>query len=174
MKRTLCVVGVSLLLLASTIPGAFGHDTTQRMPDGTPALLFRNDLTAAWSNSVERVRTTDWNPTDLTTQYVTSLSAAYVHVVDNDYGPTGWSGAETCQTSPNNDGVCLLTRVMINQYERYIPGGTWTATKRDSLMCEELGHALGMDHNDVNGCMSQDWSDDFYSDHDIMHINNWY
>lgn len=143
------------------------------MPDGTPSLIYRNALEPAWHDTVEWVRQNDWNPTDLTTLYE-YITDAYVNVVDNNYGPTGWVGAENCGTGPNNSGVCARSDVMINLYAAYIPGGTWSLTERRSLMCEEMGHSLGMNHNTYNGCMSQDWADTFYSSHDVSHINAWY
>lgn len=170
------ILAVSLVVVLTVAPGlpAGAHDTTQRMPDGTPAYLYRNYLTTAWSDTVEWVRQNNWNPTDLTTLYASYVSSTYVNIVDNDYGATGWVGAETCGTGPNNSGVCQRSDVMINQYPAYIPGGSWSLTERRSLMCEEMGHSLGMNHNSYNGCMSQDWADSFYSSHDIGHINSWY
>lgn len=167
--------GVALCVgVLTATPAAASNDLGVRVPDGTPVYLFRNSLTVGFSDAAEYVRQNGINPTDMTSLYAGSVAGAYINIVDLDYGATGWSGLYDCATGPNS-GVCSRGDVIINLYAPYVPGGTWSATERRSLMCEEIGHALGLAHDKSRtGCMSQSWSSTDYTSHDDGHINNWY
>lgn len=165
---------VALSLGISAPPTAATNDLGVRVPDGTPVYLYRTNLTPGFSDAVEFVRQNGINPTQLTSLYAGSVSGAYINIVDNDYGATGWNGLYDCATGPNY-GVCQRGDVLINLYPPYVPGGTWSATERRSLTCEEMGHALGLAHDYTrNGCMSQDWGATDYTGHDDTHLDNWY
>jgi hypothetical protein len=175
-RRALAIAAAVGLALSLTLarPAHAGNDLGVRVPDGTPVYLFRNALTAGFSDAVAYVRTNGINPTDMTSLYASGVSSTYINIVDNDYGPSQWVGMYDCATGPNR-GVCSRGDVIINLYQPYVPGGSWSATERRSLVCEEIGHALGLAHRTTaNGCMSQDWNDTDYSAHDDAHLNNWY
>lgn len=160
--------------LTATLPASASNDLGVRVPDGTPVYLYRNNLTSGFSDAVEFVRQNGINPTDMTSLYASSVSKTYINIADNDYGATGWYGLYNCATGPNS-GVCKRGDVLINLYAPYVPGGTWSATERRSLVCEEVGHALGLAHDFTrNGCMSQDWAASDYTAHDDAHLNSWY
>lgn len=159
-----------------TAPAAHAsNDLGVRMPDGTPMYLYRNDLTTGFFNAVEWVRQNDINPTDLTTLYASSISTAYVNIVDLDYGATGWYGLYDCATGPNS-GVCDRGDVIFNLHYSP-PDGSWSAQDRRSLACEEIGHAMGLAHRyptPLVGCMAQQWDETDYTAHDVSHLNSWY
>lgn len=111
------------------------------------------------------------NPTQLTTQYV-SLSEAYLNIVDNNYGDSGFSGLWDCATGPNT-GVCDRGDVIFNTCGCAAPGGSYGTTERRSLACEEMGHGVGLAHRRY-GCMSQDWDRTNWTNHDVNHVNDWY
>jgi len=56
----------------------------------------------------------------------------------------------------------------------------WTAAKRRSVACHEIGHAMGLTHYNVytNSCMVQHLDTNNFpqglSFHDIGHLNAWY
>jgi len=56
----------------------------------------------------------------------------------------------------------------------------YSTTEARSLLCEEMGHSVGLDHrflppNDPDpGCMSQDWTETNFTSHDVNHLNTWY
>jgi hypothetical protein len=94
--------------------------------------------------------------------------------VDNDYGATGCNGLYDCATGPNS-GTCARGDVILKLYAPYVPGGSWSATEQRSLVCEEIGHALGLAHDfSRTGCMPQSWSSTDYTAHDDGHLNSWY
>lgn len=171
MTLTAAVLGAGAMTAG---PAVATNDLGVQVPDGTPVYLYRNALTPGFSDAAEYVRQYGINPTDMTSLYASSVSGAYVNIVDNDYGATGWNGLYDCGTGPNR-GVCSRGDVLINLYSPYIPGGSWSTTERRSLMCEEVGHAIGLAHDKSrNGCMSQSWSRTDFTYHDDAHLTIWY
>jgi predicted Zn-dependent protease len=66
----------------------------------------------------------------------------------------------------------MTVQINLNADPAYTP---YTQLESDSLMCEEVGHAFGLDHkDDVDSCMSQSWSLRRWDTHDKNHINSWY
>ncbi|WP_394842223.1 matrixin family metalloprotease [Pendulispora brunnea] len=67
-----------------------------------------------------------------------------VHVYSGNYGATGWVGLTNYSSGPGAfvDGA---TKVQLNDY--YAPNGF----TRNNVVTHELGHALGLGHNDWNG-----------------------
>lgn len=164
-----CVAPV--LVLLPTSPAHATNDNTVRVPDGTPVYLYRNSLTTGFYNAVEYVRQNGINPTDMTSLYASGVSSTYINIVDNDYGPF-WFGMWDCATG-DNVGVCSRGDVFLNI--GVTPPGGWSDTKYRSLVCEEMGHGIGLAHRYTeNGCMSQDWADTDYSSHDDAHLNSYY
>lgn len=177
-RRTTFVSGSIIALIVGAIPGAEAtNDLGHRMPDGTPTFIMRNGLTAGFSDAVEWHRQNNMNPTDLTTLYTSSVSETYINIVDSDYGPIGWSGIWDCAVWGSGN-TCRRGDVYLNRYtgSGYVPGGSYDATERRSLVCEEVGHAVGLAHRKTVsvGCMTQDWSRTSWTDHDNSHVNNWY
>lgn len=175
-RRTTVVLAAITALIVTTAPSVHAtNDLGFRMPDGTPTYMLRNDLTTGFSDAVEWHRQNNMNPTDLTTLYTTSIYETYMNIVDSNYGAIGWSGAYNC-ASWASGSICQRGDVYLNLYGGYVPGGSYDATERRSLVCEEIGHAVGLDHRKTVtvGCLTQDWSRTSWTDHDNNHVNNWY
>ncbi len=104
-----------------------------------------------------------------------------VEVFDADYGSSAYGWYE-CHSSYVSGGkvVCTQSHVHIN-LSASPPGGTWSDVERGSLMCEEIGHALGLAHDyTANGqfsCMGRpvNWNiRDFNAEHDDLILNGMY
>lgn len=55
------------------------------------------------------------------------------------------------------------------------PGPSYSTTEARSLMCEEVGHAIGLAHYcEGNSCISQDWTDTDWTHHDDSVVNGIY
>lgn len=170
---TAAVLAVMLGVMAAT-PAQAGNDLGHRMPDNTPKIK-RTDLSAGFTDALEWVRVNEMNPTNLDGSYTSDITVTNINVVDSNYGAIGWVGMWDC-ASWGSGNTCKRGDVYLNQYGPYIPGGSYDATERRSLVCEEVGHAVGLAHRLVNeGCMSQEWDRTRWTnDHDNVHINNWY
>lgn len=87
-----------------------------------------------------------WNNTDAPTVTAQSTSTIFdIDVMMNNYGAIGWDGI--CHPEYNTTTKVLTTAsIDINAYYRqnyYDMQGLWQA-----LACHEMGHALGLGHND--------------------------
>ena len=91
-----------------------------------------------------------------------------INVYDATYSAT-WAGRWICDSADWN--VCLVSRVQINLGE-----GPYTDTEAKSLVCEEMGHGVGLDHREANysSCMKRPicWACTFLGvPYDTDHLN---
>jgi hypothetical protein len=126
-------------------------------------------LTAQFSNAFDANDTDSVEPTDVTTWIWTSdanndNSGKEVNIYDANYGDVGWYGRWACNIWDGN--VCKNAKVQMNQHWSY----TWVQAR--SLMCEEIGHSVSLDHSGENAsCMSQQWDKTLLSGHDKGEVN---
>jgi hypothetical protein len=129
-------------------------------------------LDGVFADSTNWVRINELEPTRLVTGTGTTTeeSAADVSVFDANYGDSGWWGVAECMVLQSAT-ICEHHHVRINRF--HSPGGDgWSATERRSILCEEIGHTLGLRHRDASGtCMSQRWNETHFNSHDDDHIN---
>jgi len=71
-----------------------------------------------------------------------SAVAGEVQVCHYNYGSTGWSGL----ASINFDGSSHITQATAKMNEYY----SWKQDSRQSVTCQEIGHTLGLGHQDTN------------------------
>lgn len=95
-----------------------------------------------------------------------------ITVYDAFYGDTRWVGQARClglQGGRCNEGV----QVKIN-----LSYGPYSQLESDSIICEEVGHALGLHHDFMpptgSTCMMQDPDVRRWAPHDNTLINGWY
>ena len=176
--RQVILLTVAALITVVSV-GTVGANNTMGhvMPDGTPTYIFRNNLTVLFSDAADYVRLNSMNPTDLTTLYVSNVNDAYLNVVDNDCGNTGWAGMWSC-ASWGAMNICNRGDVIMNQNGCCVPGGSYSTTEARSVMCEELGHGVRLDHNadgatNVGSCMATpvNWNNYFWNTHDDGHVS---
>ncbi|MGI8639887.1 MAG: hypothetical protein ACR2MG_08020, partial [Pyrinomonadaceae bacterium] len=75
-----------------------------------------------------------------------------------DYGFNGWLGLASINISGSH-----ITQAYSKMNDSYLSGGSYTETNRQHVMCQEIGHDLGLGHtsedgSDQNTCM--DYSND--------------
>lgn len=161
----------------------FGWNGTIFLSDDSNLIIYYSSLTSRVATSVDGVRGESLDPTNLITTRVTThgsgIRQADISVVDEYYGDTGWSGQSVCQQSyyayfndPDMVYFCVHNHVRINlsSYRNN------TDRSRKHVVCQELGHAVGLRHTTLDGsCMeSGDFSETTLSKHDAGHINTQY
>jgi hypothetical protein len=73
-------------------------------------------------------------------------SAATVQVCNAAYGRTGWLGVAQVWVSGSH-----ITQGTVKLNDTYFASGTYnTPAWRNLVMCQEIGHTLGLDHQDEN------------------------
>ncbi len=109
------------------------------------------------SNNVE--------PTDISTTLYGHSSGLEREVNVYDY-VSGSSAYGWAQCMSSSGTTCWNWYVVMNQAYSY------TNAQAESLMCEEIGHSVGLHHRYVDGtCMSQQWDENRFNQHDINHLN---
>jgi hypothetical protein len=120
--------------------------------------------------AVNWVVTNQYNPTNLQADFRTASDcpdASYdVCVFDSFYGNTGWIGVNQCITNTTGSHPNQVCSLAFNKYNL-----SFTPNTKRSLVCEELGHSVGLRHRftDPVSCMSQ--QGDVLVTHDKNHIN---
>lgn len=172
--------GVLIGLLLTTTGGAFAtNDLGNKAGTDSTVTFLKYYLTATVSSAFDFNDTNSIEVTSITTTiYVTTSGdndiyyPKEVNVYDFDYGDTGWYGQYYCQTWGGGN-VCSVGKVLINLYPE--PPLPLNDTEARSLVCEETGHSVGLDHSgDSDSCMSQDWNDNLLNAHDKGILNGRY
>lgn len=118
-------------------------------------LKFGNNLTTpAWAGSLTGA-SSDWNNSVLKNQAVAGSNTACdpvlggVEVCNGTYGNNGWLGIAQIWAYRGKDGHIAQALVKVN--DTYFNTSPYnTQSWRDFVMCQEVGHTLGLDHQDVN------------------------
>ncbi len=120
---------------------------------------------------------TDVEPTELSTTLYHDQTNKEVEIYDSNYNDPryGWYECHGWTTdshsSPHrhcNDGHVHID--LVNP-----PGGVWDQAEMNSLVCEEVGHAVNLAHSsDANSCMSQSFALQDWSGHDDITVNGYY
>jgi hypothetical protein len=114
-----------------------------------------NNLTSAWTSYLSTA-SADWTSSSvLNTTIVngsfgskTSCSPAtsHVEVCNGTYGNNGWLGIASISVSGSH-----ITSAYVKVNDTYFNQATYnTAPYRRLVMCQEVGHAFGLDHQDEN------------------------
>lgn len=88
----------------------------------------------------------DWTANTDVAGWSTSTIAARADFRFSSYGQLGWSGSTTANTCPG--GTNHTTTVSIRTNRTYTDG--YSVNKRISVMAHEIGHALGLHHNNTS------------------------
>jgi hypothetical protein len=111
--------------------------------------------------------------TDINTTWAHACTIVEVIINDLDYGNTNWFGAYECHNWNSTRTRCINTgHVHINLFY-----GPYSYNQALSLMCEEVGHSVGLDHrpsDDTTSCMSQNFTSLHLDNHDKGLLNSHY
>lgn len=155
---------VVLMALPATIASA-GNDLGHKAGSNATvtfnhSLLETNAHNAAHYNDENSIE-----PTDISTSLYHETAGLEVNIYDYNYGNTGWYGRWYCRRWSGS--ICLEGVVQIN-----LSYGPYTVTEMRSLMCEEVGHSVGLAHSGENAsCMSQQWDKTLLTSHDKGILN---
>jgi hypothetical protein len=117
-------------------------------------LTLGDNVTSAWDPSLATT-STDWSKsTVLDTHIVAGQSngrrcratVGRVEVCNGTYGNNGWLGVASVWVSGKH-----ITQGTVRVNDTYFNTATYnTAAWRNLVMCQEVGHTLGLDHQDEN------------------------
>jgi predicted Zn-dependent protease len=122
-------------------------------------LTYQANVSSTWSSLVSKV-IGEW---DNVAQYspgtfdvVNFAGGPKLKIESGNYGPTGWFGIAEV-TFEVLTGHIEEGSVKVNDY--YFTGQYNTTVARDHVLCQEVGHILGLDHNNLSplfgtSCMS--------------------
>ena len=152
--------------------------TAGNMADPNPHTFFYSDLSSAMQEAQNGVRVFIYDPTDVNTSLLGSVSSDTDAVVyDLDYttycGYT-WDdipnviGLTTC-VSLAGGGRCQKFEI---RYDNSDVNSSSSIGFRNAIACHETGHSLGLKHNsDPNSCVQGGWYVGAISSHDTSHLN---
>ncbi len=127
----------------------------------TPPLV--SSLTSDWTGNLTTAKN-DWNQSpyvESRTRRRCAMTTGQVHVCNYTYGNNGWVGL----ASINLSGGTHISQGSVKLNDTYESGSP--AAERQGVMCQEVGHTYGLDHQDedfnnpnLGTCMdyTNDWS----------------
>jgi len=121
----------------------------------SPLALGDNLNTASWKASLSDA-SMDWNVSVLKNQIVAGASNANcdptlgrVEVCNNAYGDNGWLGIAQVWAYRGRESHIAQAVVKLNDTYFNLPEYN-TAPWKNFVMCQEVGHVFGLDHQDEN------------------------
>ncbi len=174
-RGALTVIAMMAAALALANPAAlatpFGPSAGYRYADNSSHSFFRNSGVSSFTwNLILTSRSTDLDPTDMSSSTNTTYNSQVDAWVKETYSPGNPAPAWTSCTNPISSTVCDQFTITFNN--------AWTYY--EAMACHEIGHSIALGHNtstfDPITCM---WggatlpsSYDHYSSHDVTaHIN---
>ena len=118
-----------------------------------PLVLGDNLTTTAWHSSLSGA-SSDWNASVLKNQAVAGTNTncdpvlGQVEVCNDAYGTNGWLGIAQVWVYRGKDGH--IAQALVKMNDTYFTGSRDTSAWRNMVMCQEVGHTYGLDHQDEN------------------------
>lgn len=126
--------------------------------------VFNNVADSSWWQETRNAQL-EWHGDVRLDLSSTNHDNARIHAWDGNWGSTGWVGlAESAYHTTHSHVKLNLT---------YRPG---TVGQR-AVSCQEIGHALGLDHASAGDCMGYGYysgSNQYVGSHSINDINGYY
>ena len=163
-KKTLAVVSTLLLTgifafaAVTSANNSWGKYHWNKSTDDTlasPLELGDNLNTPAWDASLDSA-STDWNLSVLKNQVVAGSSNANcdptsgrVEICNAEYGNNGWLGIAYIWATRGKSNH--ITQGVVKVNDTYFNTAPYnTPAWRNMVMCQEIGHEFGLDHQDTN------------------------
>jgi predicted Zn-dependent protease len=149
---TLVVLVIPALLLASHSWGGYHWARTSN----PFTLKVGNNLTADWGSAFSK-SVQNWNnstvlqlsPIAGTSNKRCSMVSGTVQVCNGKYGNNGWLGLASINLA---SGTNHITQGSAKMNDTYFSTPTYNnANERLHVMCQEIGHTFGLDHQDTSG-----------------------
>jgi hypothetical protein len=163
MRRSLCLaVGVALASVAFAAPASANHSWNGYHWARTAnpfTIKLGDNMTSQWKTYLNQAssdwsKSTNGNPVRTTvvagstTPKQCKATLGRVEVCNAAYGNRGWLGVATI--SVNQGHITQGTTKMNDTY--YSPGSKYdTPIWRAAVVCQEVGHTFGLDHQDESG-----------------------
>ena len=162
-KRISLGLVVSVALLTALVAGVvfagnswskYHWDISTAESNADPLNFGDNLTTAAWTSSLAAA-STDWNASVIKNEIIAGSGTdcgpvhGGVEVCNREYGENGWLGIAQIWVYRGKDGHIAKGLVNVNDtyfnMEKY-DSQAW----RDFVVCQEVGHTLGLGHQDEN------------------------
>lgn len=149
----LALVALTLMTVSATADHSWGNYHWERAANPVQLTLGDNFATSAW-DSAYNTAVADWNQSKVlsltkvagaTTPRRCKPATGTIEVCADTYGNNGWLGLAGISVS--GDHIVAAYSKMNDTY--YCPGCTYdTPAWRALVMCQEIGHDFGLDHQD--------------------------
>jgi hypothetical protein len=159
-KRLFLISFLSLFFIVGTVNasnswGKYHWNLSTEDTTTSPLELGNNLNSIEWSNSLASA-STDWNLSVLKNQVATGTSNAdcdptsgRVEVCNGEYGDNGWLGIASIWATRGKSNH--ITQGVVKVNDTYFNTATYnTDAWRNFVMCQEVGHGFGLDHQDEN------------------------
>ncbi len=161
-KKVLVVAGLVLFLgmfvtvaIANHSWGKYHWNISTDESIANPLELGDNLTTLAWGNSLDGA-SDDWNLSVLKNQVVAGANNANcgptsgrVEICNGEYGNNGWLGIASIWATRGRSSHIVQGVVKVNDTYFNTPKYN-TQAWRNFVMCQEVGHEFGLDHQDEN------------------------
>jgi len=125
---------------------AWGNYHWARSSNPFTVTLVDQLTTSDWKSRLG-VAASDWSASTVLDAVVGASGTRQVSVRNASYGQTGWLGVATI--SITSEGHIIAGTVQLNDY--YFAQRTYdTPAWRQLVICQEVGHTFGLDHQDTN------------------------
>jgi len=162
---TLIPLTIAALVVSTSVSSASnswgGYHWKRANTSTTLRLTVLDSVTSTWDANLAKANT-DWNKSPVfentlvasdsgtATRRSCPASSGQIRVCNYTYGQTGWSGLAQISLSSGNHIAWGTTKIN----ESY----SFTSAAKQHVMCQEVGHDFGLDHQFTNAGSCMDYA----------------
>lgn len=172
-RKVRFVVMTSMVLMLALLPLSAGASNSWgnyhwARTNNPFTIKVVDSMTSSWDGKLNAA-ISDWNSSSVmnvvkeagsdsaSTRRRCSAVAGKIRSCNSTYGRNGWLGLAQIWASGSH-----ITQGTAKMNDTYLASSSYTETNRQQVICQEIGHAFGLDHQDTSGadlntCM--DYSD---------------